>query len=234
MTTETVAVLGTGRMGRGLAKVLAQAGHTVWLGSREAERAADVAAELGHSVRGADNRSAAAAAELVFLAYHSNDELVGQLAPALAGKLVVDISTYRDEPPAGFDPSVDVVATSAQEWTQERLPASLVLGAFQTTWAGLFDAPLLDGRRTPVFVVGDDARAKARLLALVATLPFEGVDGGPLRAARLVATAYFLVTRFARARGFAAAGHDWHTLARALNALLPAALGLPPPAAPGA
>ena len=46
---------GTGEQGRGLALRWAQAGHTVVIGSRDAQRAAAGAAELGHGVTGAAN-----------------------------------------------------------------------------------------------------------------------------------------------------------------------------------
>jgi hypothetical protein len=227
--TSSIAVIGTGNMGRGLARVLAAAGHTVLLGSREPERAQQLATELGaERVRGMRNVEAASRASIVFLAYHSNDTLVEELAPVTEGKVVVDISTYHEEPPPDFNPLPQVPSGSPQERTASRLPRAHVLGAFQVTWAQLFSEPLLDGRKTPVFVVGDHAEAKAALLALIRTLPFEPVDAGGLRQARVLAAMYFLVTRLARQYGFREHGHDWRTLSRSLNVLLPPALGLRP------
>jgi hypothetical protein len=228
--TQSIAVIGTGNMGRGLARVLAAAGHTVFLGSREPERALAIATELGAGrMRGMGNVEAASRASTVFLAYHSNDTLLEELAPVTEGKTVVDISTYHEEPPPDFNPLTQVPAfESSQERTARRLPRAHVLGAFQVTWAQLFDAPLLDGRRTPVFVVGDHAGAKASLLTLIGTLPFEPVDAGGLQQARTVAAMYFLVTRLADRYGFRAHGHDWRTFVRALDVLLPPALGLAP------
>jgi NADPH-dependent F420 reductase len=224
---SSIAVIGTGNMGRGLARVFAAAGHTVLLGSREPERARQLARELGAGrIQGMDNAEAASRASVVFLAYHSNDSLLDALAPVTEGKVVVDISTYHDEPPPDFNPLTHVPSDSPQERTARRLPRAHVLGAFQVTWAQLFDEPLLDGRKTPVFVLGEDADAKGTLLALLRTLPFEPVDAGGLKQARTVAALYFLVTRLARQYGFREHGHDWRTLARALNVLLPPALGL--------
>ncbi|MCY1074416.1 NADPH-dependent F420 reductase [Archangium lansingense] len=228
--TQSVAVIGTGNMGRGLARILAAAGHDVFLGSREPVRARQLATELGAGrVQGMGNVEAASRASLLFLAYHSNDTLLEELAPVTEGKVVVDISTYHEEPPSDFNPLTQVPSfESPQERTARRLPRAHVLGAFQVTWAQLFDAPLLDGCKTPVFVLGDHVGAKAELLALIRTLPFEPVDAGGLRQARTVAAMYFLVTRLAHQYGFREHGHDWRTSVRALNTLLPPALGLAP------
>ena len=138
----------------------------------------------------------------------------------------MDISTYHEEPPPDFNPLTQVPSSSPQERTAQRLPRAHVLGAFQVTWAQLFDEPLLDGRKTPVFVLGENAGAKATLLSLLRTLPFEPVDAGGLQQARTVAAMYFLVSRLSRRYGFRDNGHGWRTLARSLNVLLPPALGL--------
>jgi 8-hydroxy-5-deazaflavin:NADPH oxidoreductase len=71
-----IAVLGgTGKEGRGLALRWAKAGHSVVIGSRDAERARAKAKELsdlsGKDLSGADNVSAASGAEVVLLAVPS-------------------------------------------------------------------------------------------------------------------------------------------------------------------
>ena len=61
-----VAIIGTGRMGRGFATALAP-GHEVTVGSREPDRARNVASATG-AARGATYAEAAADAEVVILA----------------------------------------------------------------------------------------------------------------------------------------------------------------------
>ena len=82
---KTVAVLGgTGPQGRGLARRWARAGVPVVIGSRSPERAAATAAALaeatGGDVRGADNATAARAADLVVVAvpWDGHAELSGR------------------------------------------------------------------------------------------------------------------------------------------------------------
>src|SRR4051812_29244461 len=93
----TVAVLGgTGPQGRGLVRRWAAAGIPTVIGSRDADRASEVAAELaaatGGDVRGLANADAAAAADVVVVAvpYDGHADLLRSLAVTLAGKVVVD------------------------------------------------------------------------------------------------------------------------------------------------
>ena len=60
---------GTGKEGRGMALRWARAGHDVFIGSRDAERARasaeELSAEVGRPLQGGDNASAVRASELV-------------------------------------------------------------------------------------------------------------------------------------------------------------------------
>src|SRR5262245_40764453 len=83
---ETIAILGgTGPQGRGLARRFAQAGLTVVLGSRTAEKGAQAAAELseatGTTVTGTDNQSAAEAGDIVLVVvpWDGHGELLSKL-----------------------------------------------------------------------------------------------------------------------------------------------------------
>src|SRR5918997_799247 len=94
---------GTGPQGRGLAVRLAAAGQRVLLGSRDAERAGEVAGQVaerataaaggtGVSVTGGANVDVAGAADLVIVAvpYAGHADTLAELATPLAGKVVVD------------------------------------------------------------------------------------------------------------------------------------------------
>src|SRR5689334_7150940 len=96
MSSHKIAVIGgTGPQGRGLARWLASAGHSVVIGSRSAERAEDAAREVRARTRGevtgADNSAAVAAADVVLIVipWQGHRELVASLAGELDGKLVV-------------------------------------------------------------------------------------------------------------------------------------------------
>jgi NADPH-dependent F420 reductase len=95
----TIAVIGgTGSEGSGFALRWAGAGLDVVIGSRMAEKGQRVAAELserldGATIRGTDNLSAAAEADVVVLSvpYESQEANLAGIAEALPGKLLVTL-----------------------------------------------------------------------------------------------------------------------------------------------
>jgi NADPH-dependent F420 reductase len=189
---------GTGPQGRGLAVRLAAVGQRVLLGSRDAERAAEVAADVASrataaagaeaSVQGGGNADVAGAADLVIVAvpYAGHAATVGDLAGPLAGKVVVDCVV-----PMGFDELgayvLDVEEGSVAQQAAALLPDSAVVGAFHHVSAVLLEdlsRPTLDG---DVLVVGDDRSATDIAQALAGRLPgMRGVYAGRLRNARQV------------------------------------------------
>ena len=185
---------GTGDQGRGLARRLALAGHPVVLGSRSAERAATAAAGLteslpaGAEISGATNAEAAAAAEIAVVAvpYDGHAALVADLAPQLAGKIVVDCVN-----PLGFDErgayAIEVAEGSAAEQAQALLPDSTVVAAFHHVSAVLLLDPGVDRMDTDILVLGDVREATDRVQSLVEDIPgMRGIYAGRLRNARQV------------------------------------------------
>jgi NADPH-dependent F420 reductase len=185
----SVAVLGgTGEQGRGLARRLALAGHRVVLGSRSAERASQAAEGLPSGVTGAANADAAAAAEIVIVAvpWDGHRELLADLAPVLAGKIVIDCVN-----PLGFDKqgayALPVAEGSAAQQAAEVLPESRVVAAFHHVSAVLLLDPSVDSVDTDVLVLGDDREATDLVQDLVAQIPgMRGIYAGRLRNAHQV------------------------------------------------
>ena len=191
----TLAFLGgTGDQGRGLARRLALAGHSILLGSRAAERAAGAAESVleslpdGASVRGLTNADAAAEAEIVVVAvpYDGHAALLGDVAKELAGKIVIDCVN-----PLGFDErgafALEVPEGSAAEQAAALLPDSTVVAAFHHVSAVLLLDPEVDSLDTDVLVLGDQREATDRVQALVDDIRgMRGVYAGRLRNARQV------------------------------------------------
>jgi predicted dinucleotide-binding enzyme len=76
--------------------------------------------------------------------------------------------------------------TSGAEELQKKLPGARVVKAFNTVFAQHMDSGRLDGQPLTAFAAGDDADAKAEVLALECEIGFDAVDAGPLRNARLL------------------------------------------------
>jgi NADPH-dependent F420 reductase len=190
---KTVGVLGgTGPQGRGLALRFAAAGLPVVIGSRSGDRALETAKSLAETtcgnVTGAVNVDAAEAADLVLVAvpWEGHGELLGELAGALAGKVVIDCVN-----PLGFDKhgafSLRVAEGSATQQAATLLPASTVVGAFHNLSAALLEDPAVELIETDVLVVGDDREATDLVQNLAATIPgVRGIYAGRLRNAHQV------------------------------------------------
>lgn len=192
-TRLTVAVLGgTGPQGRGLARRWAAAGVPVVIGSRSAERAAQTAALLaeatGGRVTGATNADAAAGADLVVVAvpWDGHAALLTELAPVLAGKVVVDCVN-----PLGFDAqgayALPVAEGSAAQQAAGILTGSTVVAAFHHLSAALLEDPAIERFDTDVLVLGEDRAATDLVQDLATAIPgVRGVYGGRLRNAHQV------------------------------------------------
>ena len=193
LTDTVVAVLGgTGPQGRGLARRWAAAGIPVVLGSRSADRAAATATELaaatGGTVSGAENAVAAEQGDVVVVAvpWEGHRDLLTALAPALAGKVVVDCVN-----PLGFDKqgayALAVEEGSAAQQAQQVLAEATVVAAFHHVSAVLLDDPEVDSVDTDVLVLGDDRDATDLVRALADAVPgIRGVYAGRLRNAHQV------------------------------------------------
>ncbi len=173
---------GTGPQGRGLARRLAASGHQVVLGSRNAERAAEVAARYPEAVTGADNR-VAAEAELVIVTvpFDGHADLLTALAEPLAGKIVIDCVN-----PLGFDKqgpfALPVSAGSAAQEAQQLLPDSTVIGAFHHVSAVLLDDPAVEHVGGDILVLGEDREAVEVVCRLAGAIPgARGLYAGRLR-----------------------------------------------------
>lgn len=193
LSESTVAVLGgTGPQGMGLARRFAQAGLSVVLGSRSEQRAAQVAEQLATDTMGAvaglDNAGAVGAGDIVLVVvpWDGHAELLTQLAPALADKVVVDCVN-----PLAFDKSgpfpITVEAGSATAQAAELLPGARVVGAFHNLSATLLNDPAVQSLDSDVLVVGDDAEAADLVCALARRIPgVRGIRAGKLRNAHEV------------------------------------------------
>jgi predicted dinucleotide-binding enzyme len=196
-----VAILGTGAVGQTLAHQLDTQGHSVAVGTRDPQATlARNGPGDGHGpsfgawhgnhpgVTVATFADAAADADLVMNACSGAAALTAlKLAGSenLSGKPLVDISVPIDfshgQPPTLFVKDTDSLA----EQIQRSFPETKVVEALNTLSASLMaDSTSLTGSGT-LFVAGDDASAKAKVVTLLNGFGHDDViDLGGLRAAR--------------------------------------------------
>jgi 8-hydroxy-5-deazaflavin:NADPH oxidoreductase len=173
-----VAIIGTGRMGRGFATALAPK-HQVTVGSRDPNRAHQTASKTG-AARGATYTEAAADAEVVILTvpWHAMDDTLGQLGE-LDQKVVIDVSyPYKKREREALKGS------STAEQIQRRLPRARVVKGWNHVFAQHLTAPEVDGIAASVLLAGDDSAAKQTVFTLARDMGFHPVDVGPLKATR--------------------------------------------------
>ena len=184
-----IAIIGSGNVGRALATSAIRSGHTVTVSSASGDTAKKLAEETGAKAA-ASNRAAAEGAELVVLAvpYTAMVDVLDDLGPALAGKIVVDATNPLKADYSGLA----IEGTSGAEEIQARLPQSRVVKAFNTQFASRQTDPRIAGLNVDGFVAGDDEEAKAVVLGLVNGIGFNPIDAGPLAMSRALEAMAFL------------------------------------------
>ncbi len=174
------AIIGLGNMGKGLARRLAGKTDLVVAGRNEVA-ARDFA--KGAGVASAPIGDAVAGADVVILALPYAAALEFAADPALAGKVVVDLSNPVKPDFSGLSIGHE---TSAGEQIQAVAGKARVVKAFNTIFAGLFDAPVASTKTVSVFLAGNDADAVAAVETLAVKAGFATEKTGGLDAARLL------------------------------------------------
>ncbi|MBK8023458.1 MAG: NAD(P)-binding domain-containing protein [Chloroflexi bacterium] len=182
-----IGIIGTGRIATALAQRWLETGHSVLLGSRDAGKAAAVAAELGGAAQGGGYQQAVDFGEVIVLTtpWEATEETLRGLT-GLAGKVLLETTNkLRDPRP---ETSTELIA----RWAA----GAKVVKAFNTVFAQIIATPPADRKfQADVFVVGDDAEAKATVTTLVHDAGFSAIDAGGVANARHVENlAAFIIT----------------------------------------
>ncbi len=197
MAIRPIAILGgTGPEGFGLALRWAQAGETVIIGSRDAQRAQEAAEKIKQKVgahakiSGEENSAACAASDLLVLTipFEGHAALLKQLKSAIRpGSIVVDTTVPLAASVGGrATRTLGVWQGSAAQETAELVPKGVsVVAAFQNIGSEMLNA---DGPvDCDVIVCGDDPAANQTVRALAAKIPgARAIDGGKLENARIL------------------------------------------------
>lgn len=176
---------GTGKEGGGMALRWAHAGHSVFIGSRDAGKAQAAAAELsteaGRTINGGANSDAVAASEIVVLSvpYPAHGSTLQELKSALAGRVLIDITVPLQPPKIG---SVNLPAGQAAA-----LEAQAIVGAETPVVAAMHHVSAVHLRDLShqidcdVLACSDDKDALEQAMALIRDLGVRTFGVGPLR-----------------------------------------------------
>src|SRR6266550_884926 len=168
-----VGIIGAGRLGQAMARVATHAGRSVVIAnSRGPESLTTVVSALGEGVSaGTPGEAASAGIVVVAVPWDRVGEAVSGLE--WAGQVVVDATN-------------DWAADDLDGRTSSEIVAGIVAGARVVKAANTLRAEVLEsdpgeaGGRRVIFVSGDDADAKAEVVALFQDAGFAPIDLGDL------------------------------------------------------
>ncbi len=166
----TISIIGRGNMGQAIQSVFERAGASVTFVDRDEVATGDVV--------------------VLAVPYAALASIAAQRKAELAGKIVVDITNPVDF--ATFDSLTVPSDASATAELAAALPESRVLKAFNTTFGATLASGVVGGQPTTVLVAGDDADAKASLIAAITPSGLKALDAGSLKRARELEALGFL------------------------------------------
>ena len=194
-----IGILGSGLMGGKLGTIFARAGHDVVFSyARSARKLERLARTAKGKARAGTPAEAARASEVLLLAVHwSRLEDVLQQAGDVTGKIIITCSLPMNEDDTGL---VIAHTSSGAEALAQQAPTARVVSAFGTVPSEvLFDVFAARRKKTRPSLVylGDEARSKKVVAALIREVGFDPVDAGPLRMARYTEPFTLLVAQLA-------------------------------------
>jgi 8-hydroxy-5-deazaflavin:NADPH oxidoreductase len=204
-----IVIIGAGNVGGTLGTAWAtKAGHEVFFGVRSpnSDRTQTLVRPLGSKARAGTAADAAAFGEMIVLTtpWPTTEAAIRSMGN-LNGTIILDATNPLAMGPDGLGLEIGH-STSAGEKVQGWAKGASVFKTLNTTGFGNMANPVFRGLKSVMFVAGDDAAIKPKVIELVATLGFEVVDAGPLRNARLLEAHAMLWIELALKRGL---GRDW-------------------------
>lgn len=177
---ETIAIIGgTGHLGAAIARRLAKAGRKVVIGSRDALRAHQAAAELGFGIVGDSNAAAAATGDIVIVTvpFASQEATFTEIAPHVAAKIVVD-TTVPLMPPKVMRVQLPPEGSAAVRAQRLLGDGVRLVSAFHNVAAHKLATD--EEIACDVLVFGDDKAARVKVVELVRQMGLRGLQGGAL------------------------------------------------------
>jgi len=171
-----VGIIGAGRIGGGIARQFAAAGHEVMLSfSHDPQTPERLAAEIGPSASAGTPAQAAGFGEVVVISvpWNTLPQAIEQAGP-LAGKIVIDTTNQFGGPPLPAE------GETAAHFNAGRMPGARYTKSFNTLTSA-FQAETAGRQgdeRVVQWLCGDDAEAKQVVAGLITDAGFVPVDLG--------------------------------------------------------
>jgi predicted dinucleotide-binding enzyme len=175
-----IGIIGSGRVGRALGGVWANAGNEVMFSSRNLDNDRKIAAEVGANARAGTPQEAATFGEVVLFAipYSAFPELIKSLGNSLVGKLVLNAS--NPSPQRDGDIANEARAKGAGLFDQQLMPGAHIVRAFNAVGAARMASAHEDPGKIGMPIAGDDKKAIGVATQLIREVGFEPILVGGL------------------------------------------------------
>jgi 8-hydroxy-5-deazaflavin:NADPH oxidoreductase len=181
-----IGIIGTGRIGGALARYWAEAGHEVFMSSRNPEELQDLADELGPRAQAGTPREAAAFGDVVLVSvpYAAVPQIGRDYAAELEGKIVLDTSNPVERRDGAM--AIEAQRKGAGLASAELMPGTRIVRAFNCIPAAtLANEANRQPERIAIPLGGDDAEALEVAQRLVREAGFDPVVIGSLERSRV-------------------------------------------------
>lgn len=178
-----IGIVGAGMIGSTLAKLWVDAGHDVRVASRHPEKLKPLIERLGTRASAGTVLDAATFGEVVMLTVPLNavPDLARELAPALAGRIVLDTSNAYERRDGAAARQASAHPQGSAGWAAAMFPDSRWVKAFNTVYFKTLQSEAhRTGERVGIPLAGDDPEALETAQALVRDAGFDPVIVGSL------------------------------------------------------
>ena len=178
-----IGIIGAGMIGSTLAELWTAAGHDVRLASRHPDELRPLVDRLGTHASAGTSVDAATFGDVVMLTVplKAIPDLAGDIAPALAGKVVLDTGNAYERRDGASAQQAAAHPQGSAGWAAEMFPLCRWVKAFNTVYCKtLASEAHRDGDRVGIPLAGDDPGALETASALARDAGFDPVVIGPL------------------------------------------------------
>ena len=178
-----IGIIGAGKIGSTVAKLWVDAGHDVRLATRHPEELATLVARLGTRASAGKPADAAAFGDVVMLTVplKAIPDLARDLAPLLAGKIVIDTGNAYERRDADIARQATAHPGGSAAWAAAPFSGARWVKAFNTVYFKVLETEAhRSGDRVGIPLAGDDRDAVETAAKLVRDAGFDPVVVGAL------------------------------------------------------
>jgi predicted dinucleotide-binding enzyme len=178
-----IGIIGAGMIGSTLAKLWADAGHDVRLASRHPEQLKPLVDEIGERASAGTPKEAATFGDAVMLTVplKAIPDLARDLAPLLAGKIVMDTGNSYERRDGDAAREATAHAAGSAAWAAAMFPQARWVKAFNTVYYKTLESEAhRKGDQVGIPLASDDREALETVAGLVKDAGFDPVPVGAL------------------------------------------------------